>query len=253
MSEQNKNRRPAGGRSDNHGGPFSRPVEKAKNFKGTLRRLIKYLKPHRINLIIVLIFAIASTTFTIAAPKVTSKAMNKLQDGYMAKMMLTQMSEAQIKAVEQINLQMQQASKGSGTLTADPETIKTIREFMSLPMLNTVTDADQKADICREIIELSKRMPGSEQYGQQNVKLTQEQIDGAIRAIRETNGEYDFHYIGVIALILLGMYLISASFSLIMGLVMSGVAQKTVRDLRREIDDKLSRLPLKYFAEAPAE
>jgi ATP-binding cassette subfamily B protein len=152
MSEQNKNPRSMGGRSENHGGPFARPVEKAKNFKGTLKRLIKYLKPHRINLIVVLIFAIASTTFTIAAPKVTSKAMNKLQDGYMAKMMLTQMSEAQIKAVEQINLQMQLAPQGQGVVPADPETIKTVREFMSLPMLNTVTDAGEKADICKEII-----------------------------------------------------------------------------------------------------
>lgn len=47
------------------------------------------------------------------------------------------------------------------------------------------------------------------------------------------------------------MYIISACFSLIMGLVMSGVAQKTVRDLRREVDQKLSRLPLKYFDSHP--
>ncbi|HBC93326.1 MAG TPA: ABC transporter ATP-binding protein, partial [Pelotomaculum sp.] len=94
-------------------------------------------------------------------------------------------------------------------------------------------------------------MPDSGQNVQPDIKLTQEQIDGAIRAIRETNGEYDFHYIGVIALVLLGMYLLSAAFSLIMGLVMSGVAQKTVRDLRAGIDDKLNRLPLKYFDMQP--
>jgi len=252
MSEQNRNQKPErGGFVGNRGG-FGAPVEKARDFKGTLKRLVKYLKPHRINFIIVLIFAIASTTFTIAAPKVTSKAMNKLQDGYMAKMMLQQMSEAQIKAVEQINQQMQQAPKGSAAiqsqqLPADPETIKVIQDFMRLPMLNTVTDAGQKADICQEILDLSKRMPDNGQNGQQSVKLTQEQVNGAIRAIRETNGDYDFHYIGLIALILLGMYLLSASFSLSMGLVMSGVAQKTVRDLRREIDNKLARLPLKYF------
>ncbi|TEB05052.1 putative ABC transporter ATP-binding protein [Pelotomaculum schinkii] len=243
MSEQNRQQGPLGGRR----GGFERPVEKAKNFKETLKRLIKYLKPHRINLIIVLVFAIASTTFTIAAPKVTSKAMNKLQDGYMAKMMLQQMSEAQIKAVEQINYQVNNVRKGDDTLPADPETIKAVQDFMNLPMLNTVTDADQKADICQKIIDLSKRMPDSGQNGQPNIKLTQEQIDGSIRAIRETNGGYDFHYIGIIALVLLGMYLLSAAFSLIMGLVMSGVAQKTVRDLRAGIDDKLNRLPLKYF------
>lgn len=245
MSEQNRRQGPLGGKK----GGFERPVEKAKNFKETLKRLIKYLKPHRMNLIIVLVFAIASTTFTIAAPKVTSKALNKLQDGYMAKMMLQQMSEAQIKAVEQINHQVNNVPKGA--LAADPETMKAVRDFMNLPMLNTVTEAERKAEICREIIELSKRMPDSGQNVQPDIKLTQEQIDGAIRAIRETNGEYDFHYIGVIALVLLGMYLLSAAFSLIMGLVMSGVAQKTVRDLRAGIDDKLNRLPLKYFDMQP--
>lgn len=242
MSKHKGNQGPAGGGRD----AFARPVEKARNFKGTLKRLIKYLKPHKVNLIIVLVFAIASTTFTIAAPKVTSKAMNKLQDGYMAKMMLQQVTEAQMKAVEQINLQLDTAKKGSDALPADPETIQAVRDFMRLPLLNTVTDPGEKADICQKIIDLSKQIPDSG-LESQSVKLTQEQVNGAIRAIRETNGEYDFCYIGLIILILLGMYVMSAAFSLIMGLVMSGVAQKTVRDLREGIDDKLSRLPLKYF------
>jgi ABC-type multidrug transport system fused ATPase/permease subunit len=47
------------------------------------------------------------------------------------------------------------------------------------------------------------------------------------------------------------MYLVSSAFSLIMGLVMSGVSQKTVRDLRREIDQKLARLPLRYYDKHP--
>jgi ATP-binding cassette subfamily B protein len=173
--------------------------------------------------------------------------MNKLQDGYMAKMMLKQISEAQAKAVEQINQQTNNVPKGSNSLPANPEIIKAVQDFMSLPMLSMVADPGEKADICRKIIELSKKLPDNGQGTQQNIKLTQEQIDGAIRAVSETNGEYDFRYIGVIVLILLGMYLISAAFSLIMGLVMSGVAQKTVRDLRQGIDEKLSRLPLKYF------
>ncbi|MDD4239291.1 MAG: ABC transporter ATP-binding protein [Desulfotomaculaceae bacterium] len=247
MSAQNKNQRPAGGNRDG----FAMPVEKARDFKGTLIRLIKYLKPHKMNLIIVLIFAVVSTTFTIAAPKVTSKAMNKLQDGYMARAMLQQMTLAQSKAVEQINQYLEQIPKSeaqkSQYLPAAPETTMAIEEFMRLPMLSTVTDAGQKADICQKILSLSEKMPMSGNNGQQGVQWTQEQVNGALRAIRETNGEYDFHYIGVIALILLSMYLLSASFSLIMGLVMSGVAQKTVRDLRRAIDNKLARLPLKYF------
>lgn len=248
MSERNRNQRPMAGRGGGHRGGLGRPVEKAKNFKGTLKRLIKYLRPHKINLIVVLFFAMASTTFTIAAPKVTSKAMNKLQDGYIAKMMLQKMSEAQIKAVEQIK-KVQSSPNVSQTqdLTADPESVDSVQKFMRLPLLNTVSDAEQKAEIVQKVIDLSKKMSINGRNDDYEIKLTQEQINGAIRAIKETNGEYDFYYIGVIVLILLGMYLVSALFSLVMGLVMSGVSQKTVRDLRSEVDEKLARLPLKYF------
>lgn len=252
MSEENRPPKPAprpGG--GGFGGGFGAPVQKAKNFKVSLRRLLRYLSPHKINLLLVVLFAIASTIFTIAAPKVASQAMNKLQDGYMAKMMLRQMSAAQTKAVQQINLQMKQMpTPGVGIsqpVSADPETLKAMQEFMQLPMLSTVTDPNQKADIVQKLMDLSKKMPGNAQAGEENVKLTQDQINGVIRAIRETNGQYDFHYIERIVLILMGMYIISALFSLIMGLVMSGVAQKTVRDMRRQVDQKLNQLPLKYF------
>jgi len=133
----------------------------------------------------------------------------------------------------------------------DSKSIKSVQEFITLPKLDTLKDANQKADVAKKILDLSKEMQGTmdnaSTSAKDNIKLTDDQINSAITAIRETNGEYDFHYIGVIALILIGMYIVSAIFSLIMGLVMSGVSQKTVRDLRREVDEKLARLPLKYF------
>ncbi len=304
------------------GGPmggFGMPVQKAKNFKVSLKRLIGYLKPHRLNLLIVLIFAVASTTFTVYAPNITRKAMNKMQDGYMAKIMLQKMTEGQKSGIEEIYKQMAKAQKDavdqinkqmenpaaaqknpaqqpdpealgaiqefmklpmldtvkdpqekaevanrmidlfgkmpnnqqSGTEQADTESFKTAGELLKLPMLDTVQDAGQKADICRKIIDIGKKMPSMQQDGQSNaqqsINLTDDQIEGSLRAVKETNGKIDFTYIGWIALILIGIYLISSLFSLIMGLVMSGVAQKTVRDLRSEVDKKLARLPLKYF------
>jgi ABC-type multidrug transport system fused ATPase/permease subunit len=133
----------------------------------------------------------------------------------------------------------------------DTEGIKAIQEFLALPKLSTLTDADQKADVAKKIMDLGKKMQGAVKDApadpKDNINYTDAQIDSVINAIRETNGEYDFHYIGNIALVLIGMYIVSAGFSLIMGLVMSGVAQKTVLDLRREVDVKLSKLPLKYF------
>ncbi|MEG0775478.1 ABC transporter ATP-binding protein [Clostridium sp.] len=135
--------------------------------------------------------------------------------------------------------------------TLDTEGIKAIQEFLALPKLDTLEDPNEKADVTRKIMDLGKKMQGTVENApadpKANVNYTDAQIDSVISAIRETNGEYDFHYIGNIALILIGIYVVSAGFSLIMGLVMSGVAQKTVRDLRREVDVKLSKLPLKYF------
>jgi ATP-binding cassette, subfamily B, multidrug efflux pump len=260
MSEQAKNRGRGknsgqGGGGFGGGGHFGAPVQKAKDFKGTLKRLIRYLKPHTFNLIIVLIFAIASTSFTIAAPKIMSNAMNKLQDAYMAKMMLEKMSDAQKKVVDQVNEQMKQTQKSPNATAqippqqskVNPENAKAIQEFIKLPMLDTVKDAGQKANIVQKMLDLGNKMPTQGQSDAKNVKLTKDQIKGAVRAIKETNGKYDFHYIGKIVLVLLGMYIISSIFSLIMGLVMSGVSQKTVRDLRREVDQKLAKLPLKFF------
>ncbi|MDQ2901931.1 MAG: ABC transporter ATP-binding protein/permease [Chloroflexota bacterium] len=57
----------------------------------------------------------------------------------------------------------------------------------------------------------------------------------------------DFGYIGNVLLILLGLYIISAIFMFIQQYLMAGVAQRTVYTLRKEVDEKLSRLPLKYF------
>jgi ATP-binding cassette subfamily B multidrug efflux pump len=57
----------------------------------------------------------------------------------------------------------------------------------------------------------------------------------------------DFGYIGTVLLILLGLYIISSIFMYVQQFVMAGVAQRTMYRLRREVDEKLSRLPLKYF------
>ncbi len=57
----------------------------------------------------------------------------------------------------------------------------------------------------------------------------------------------DFGYIGTVLMILLGLYLISAAFMYIQQYIMASVAQTTIYRLRKEVDEKLSRLPLKYF------
>src|SRR5665648_818897 len=69
------------------GGPMGgmgRPVEKAKNFKATLKRLVGYLAPQKKRFIIVGIFAVVSTIFAIFGPKLLGKAITKLADGVIA-------------------------------------------------------------------------------------------------------------------------------------------------------------------------
>ncbi|GMQ58505.1 ABC transporter ATP-binding protein [Vallitalea sediminicola] len=71
------------GRGPGRGHAMSMPVEKAKDFKGTLKRLLGYLKPRRVSLIFVVIMAIFSTIFTILAPKIMGKATTRLFNDFM--------------------------------------------------------------------------------------------------------------------------------------------------------------------------
>ncbi len=64
---------------------LGRPVERAKDFKGTLKRLLEYLSPRRVQLMVVFLFAGLSTVFSIVGPKIMGKATTKLAEGLMAK------------------------------------------------------------------------------------------------------------------------------------------------------------------------
>ncbi|NTV31466.1 ABC transporter ATP-binding protein [candidate division WWE3 bacterium] len=71
------------------------PAEKANNFKGTIKKLTVYLKPHWINIILVLVFSVASTVFAIVSPKILGHATNQIVDDYVS-----------IKAYDQITSQL---------------------------------------------------------------------------------------------------------------------------------------------------
>lgn len=153
MSEKKRGGHPRGPGGPFGGGPHGPGMagEKAKDFKGTFRRLTRYLKPHTGKLLIVLIAAILSTIFSIVSPKILGDATTILFKGFMAKM---------------------QGVPGAGI---------------------------------------------------------------------------DFDAIRTIMLWLAGLYLLSSLFAYIQQYVMAGVAQRTVYDLRKDVYNKLGRLPLKYF------
>ena len=66
-------------------GMMSASNEKAKNLSKTLSTLLKYLKPFRITIVFVIIFAVGSTIFTIIGPKILGNATTKLVQGLIAK------------------------------------------------------------------------------------------------------------------------------------------------------------------------
>ncbi|RCX20968.1 ATP-binding cassette subfamily B protein [Anaerobacterium chartisolvens] len=230
-----------------HGGPggaIGRPVEKAKNFKRTLKRLIGYLKPQRINLTVVLIFAVIGMTFTIVAPKISGDAMNKLKDGVVAKMAVQQLTDVQKKLREGAQKPEGDPAQDFPLEQYDSKALEAIKEVMNLPLIGEISDADEKADAAEKIINLQKSIPSGEG---QKMSMSDEQIQDALRCIRETGGRVDFDAIAQILIMLLGFYVLSSSFTFIMQFVMAGVAHKTVYRMRKDVDDKLPKLPLKYF------
>lgn len=78
--EQRRSGPPGGPRP---GGPhgFAMPGEKARDFKGTMRKLIGYLSAYKLSMLIVLVFAIASTVFSVIGPKILGKATTRLFEG----------------------------------------------------------------------------------------------------------------------------------------------------------------------------
>ena len=82
-NNENKKRTPMGG-GHGHGHGMG-GGEKAKDFKGTMKNLFEYLKPYRLSMLVVIIFAIGSATFSIVGPKVLGKATTKIFEGLMNK------------------------------------------------------------------------------------------------------------------------------------------------------------------------
>ena len=127
------------------------PVQKAKDFKGTVRRMAGYVAPHRASLIIVITAGVIATILSVIAPKILGLATTRIFEGYLARL---------------------------------------------------------------------RRVPGA---------------------------RIDFAYVAQILLELVVIYLITAVFQYIQQYLMAGVAQKTVYGMRKDVEAKFERLPLKFY------
>lgn len=81
MNNGKRSKRPGG----MGGGPIGMSQEKAKDFKGTMKKLISYLNPYKFGMILVLVFAIGSSVFNIVGPKILGNATTKIFDGLVSK------------------------------------------------------------------------------------------------------------------------------------------------------------------------
>jgi len=152
MSEQNKNLKKVTEKRRGPGrGPHGMMVSgaKAKNFKGTFRRLLSYLKPRRIKLVIAFVTGIFASLFQVVSPKIMGQATTSIFDGFVSK-----------------------SNGGAGI---------------------------------------------------------------------------DLDFILRIVVILVVLYILSSLFMFLMNYIMVDVTQNTVFDLRKEVNEKLEKLPLKYY------
>ncbi|MGN1139520.1 MAG: ABC transporter transmembrane domain-containing protein, partial [Ruminococcus sp.] len=143
----NHNRPPRGGHGGGPGGGM--PVEKAKDFKGSMGKLLKYIGRYKIAIVIVGLCAVVSTVFSVVSPKVLGNATTELAKGIMSKI------------------------QGTGGI--------------------------------------------------------------------------DLTLIGQILMFVLCLYLVSTIFQFLQGWIMTSVTQKVCYRLRRDISEKINRMPLKYF------
>jgi len=90
MHERRRARRPmgpppGGGFRGGPGGPMGMPAEKAKDFKGTLKRVLKYLKPYWWGIALIAVLSICSSLFTVISPRVQGNAITIIEQGVSSK------------------------------------------------------------------------------------------------------------------------------------------------------------------------
>lgn len=184
-------------------GMMGAPGAKPKHMKKTLLTIADYLKQYRLKLIVIIIFAITSTIFTIISPSLLGDMTNDVVDGYVAGQAYDRITDNLPKGV-----------------TLPPGTTgKTILERMPASAKKQIPIAQQKT---LESIDFSKGRPG-----------------------------IDFTAIMVIALWLVGLYVLSALFSYSQSWMMTTITQDLVYQFRRDISQKINRVPLGYFDHHP--
>ena len=169
-----------------HGPGFGSPGligtgEKAKDFKGSFKRLVGRLRPERAMLAVVFFLAVVSVACSVSAPKILARATNLIFEGFLSKQLPVGVSQAQ--AVQALR-------------------------------------AQGHDNLANMLAGMSHINPG---HG------------------------VDFGAVGKVLLIVTAIYALSSLFGWLQGWIVAGVVGRVTYRLREEVDQKLARLPLKYF------
>jgi ATP-binding cassette subfamily B protein len=159
---------------------LSAPVERSKDFRGTLRKLLARLRPERAILVAVVVLGSLSVAFSVIGPKITGNAMNVIFDGVIGKSLPAGIPKEQ--AIELLR------ARGQGQLA--------------------------------DMLAATNAIPGV---------------------------GIDFTALGQVLALAVLVYVLASLLGWAQAYIMAGVAQRTVYGLRREVEEKLAQLPLRYF------
>ena len=157
--------------------------------------------------------------------------------------MRAQLADAKKQAEAKVREEVNKAALEKGNMTQAQ--FDAIRELADLPDVSTIKNNNELADTVQKMFDLSKKLP--KEYLEKSSGVSQSDLDKGIDAIRKYGGSIPFGEIGKTLMWLLAVFGLSALSTFAMQFIMSDVAQKTVFVLRREVDEKLERLPLSYF------
>ena len=160
------------------------PPAKAKDFRGSLRRLFGTLRPERPLIIAVVLLGVVSVSFNVIGPKILGEAINRIVEGALGKQILS-------------------------------------------------------SGLTQEQVIAAARAQGDNR------------LADMLSGIHLNAAGIDFAALGSLLGVLVGFYILSSVFGWIQGWTMAGVTQRTVVKLRRDVDEKLGRLPLRYFDNHP--
>jgi ATP-binding cassette subfamily B protein len=239
MKKLQTQRRPHGGRAAMMSG------EKAKNFGATMKQLLGYLKVYKWRIGLTMLFAIASTIFAIMSPKILGQMTNQIVDDYI-----------KIKAHDAVVKQLPkgtQITKGTTItdLVKQMQTAASAQIAEQQAAIAQLPPEQQTAASAKLETQIKDAKNKSDQQAQQmkdvTAKLTAEQRKTIETMDMSQTPQMNYGKLGGIALWLIVLYLLAAGFGYAQGWLMTGVTQAVSYRFRRDISQKINRLPLRYF------